>query len=105
MQTLIQVFSTGTTSLRDKVVNDRKLEKFGLQVAAHKKPGRSHGWSKLHMLGAHGAINIQWHAASQTLICRVVTRGGKPHAITSAFIDFLLARLARQIAAIHILPP
>ena len=56
------------------------------------------------MDGGDGAINIQWHAASRTLICRVVTRGGEPHSISSAFIDFLLARMRRQIAFIHVLP-
>ncbi len=104
MQTIIQVISKGTTSLRDRIVNDSKLEEFDLYVATKKKQGRSHGWAKLHMDGGDGAINIQWHAASRTLICRVVTRGGEPHSISSAFIDFLLARMRRQIAFIHVLP-
>ena len=104
MQTLIQVFSVGTTSLRDIIVNDAKLEEFGLYVATQKKQGRQNGWAKLHKEGAHGAINIQWHSASQMLICRVVTRGGKPHSIAGSFVEFLLARLHRKIAAIHILP-
>lgn len=104
MQTIIQVISSGTTSLRDRIVNDPKLGEFDLYVTTQKKPGRSHGWAKLHMEGGDGAINIQWHAASQTLICRVVTRGGEPHSISSAFVDFLLARMRRQIAAIQILP-
>ena len=104
MQTLIQVFATTTTSLRDRVTNDSKLGDFGLRVTAHKKPGRRHGWAKLHMDGGHGAINIEWLGSSQMLVCRVVTRGGRPDAITGAFIQFLLARLRRQITAIHILP-
>ena len=104
MQTIIQVISTRTTSLRDRIVNDPKLKKFDLFVATKKKPGRSHGWAKLHMDGGDGAINIQWHGASRTLICRVVTRGGEPHTISSRFVDFLLARMRRQIAFIHIVP-
>jgi hypothetical protein len=104
MQTLMQVFSKGTQSLRDRVVNDPKLEEFGLIVSEQKRQGRPHGWAKLHMNGANGAINIEWHAASQTLICRVVTRGGKSHTIAGAFLGFLLARFPKQIASIHILP-
>ena len=104
MQTIIQVISKGTTSLRDRIVNDSKLEEFELYVVTKKKQGRSHGWAKLHMYHGDGAINIQWHGASRTLICRVVTRGGEPHSISSAFIDFLLARMRRQIAFIHVLP-
>jgi hypothetical protein len=34
-----------------------------------------------------------------------VTRGGKPHDIAGAFVTFLLARLSKQIASLHILPP
>lgn len=105
MQTLIQVFSKGTASLRDIVVKDCKLEEFGLTVVERKKQGRAHGWAKIHMKGAHGAINIQWHAASQMLLCRIVTRGGMPHDIAGAFIRFLLARHAKLISSIHILPP
>ena len=104
MQTIIQVISSGTTSLRDRIVNDPKLGQFDLYVTAKKKQGRSHGWAKLHLDGGDGAINLQWHGASQTLIARVVTRGGEPHTISSAFVNFLLARMRRQIAAIHILP-
>lgn len=105
MQTIIQVFSKGRKSLRDWIVNDSQLEQFGLVVSEQKRQGRPHGWAKLHMRASHGAINIEWHAASQTLICRAVTRGGKSHKIAGAFIEFLLARSPkRRIASIHILP-
>jgi hypothetical protein len=105
MQTIIQVFSKGSKSLRDRVVKDKKqLKQFGLVVFQQKRQGRPHGWAKLHMNDHNGAINMEWHAASQMLICRVVTRGGKPHDIAGAFITFLLARFSKQIAAVHILP-
>lgn len=105
MQTLIQVFGTSSKSLRDRIVNDPKLEEFDLVVSQFKRQGRPHGWAKLHKDGSHGAINIEWHAASQMLICRIVTRGGRPHDIAGAFLRFLLARLSRQIASIYVLPP
>jgi hypothetical protein len=105
MQTIIQVFSKGAKSLRTQVVDDPQLEKYDLFVSKRKKPGRSNGWAKLCMAGSDGVINIEWHAASQMLICRVVTKGGKPHDISGAFIRFLLARFSKQIASVHILPP
>jgi hypothetical protein len=104
MQTLIQVFGNASGSLRDRIVNDARLKDYDLYVAAYKKQSRSHGWSKLRLNGGHGAMNIHWDAASCMLICRVVTRGGEPSAITGAFVKFLLARLRKQIALIHILP-
>ena len=102
---LIQVYAKGPKSLRDQVVKDARLERFGLVVHEQKRKSRPRGWAKLHKSGSAGAINIEWHSASQTLICRVVTRGGEPHDIAGAFVSFLLARLAKQIVSIHIQPP
>jgi hypothetical protein len=104
MQTIIQVFSTKTSSLRESIVKDGKLNDFGLGVTEQKKKSRAQGWAKLHMKGAHGAINIQWDADTRMLICRIVTKGGEPHSIASAFIGFLLARFTKRIAFIQILP-
>jgi len=104
MQTIIQVISAGTTSLRDTIVNDKQLERFNLKASEHKRLTRRQGWAKLHMKGGYGAINIQWHAASQTLICRIVTRGGQPYMIAGAFISYLLARLRRKIHSIQVIP-
>jgi hypothetical protein len=85
-------------------VNHERLGDYDLRVEAYKKQYRPQGWAKLKMKGEHGAVNIRWDAASSMLICRVVTRGGKPSVITGAFVEFLLARLHRQIQGIHILP-
>jgi len=104
MQTVIQVISTGSTSLRDAIVNDKHLGRFNLVISEHKRLTRPHGWAKLHMPDERGAINLQWHGASQTLICRIVTRGGKPNAIAGAFTNYLLARLSRKIHSIQIIP-
>ena len=52
----------------------------------------------------HGAINLEWHARSSTLICRVVTKlGNKPNSIIGDFVDYLLARHQSRILAIHIM--
>jgi hypothetical protein len=96
MQTIIHVFSKGSKSLRDRVVNDPQLDRFELFVSEQKRSDRSPGWSKLKMKNSTGVINIEWHAASRTLICRIVTRGGKPDAIAGAFMSFLLDRCPRH---------
>jgi hypothetical protein len=104
MQTIIHVFSKGSKSLRDRVVNDPQLDRFELFVSEQKRSDRSPGWSKLKMKNSTGVINIEWHAASRTLICRIVTRGGKPDAIAGAFMSFLLDRCPRHFSSIHIQP-
>ena len=104
MQTVIQVISKRTRSLRDTIVNDKKLVKHGLEVTEQKRQTRAPGWAKIHMPGYPGAINLQWHGASRILICRIVTRGKKPDAIAGAFTRYLLSRLAGQIHLIQINP-
>jgi len=106
MQTVIQVIATGTGSLRNKIMSDPQLEKkFGFIKVWHKQPGRPHGWAKIHSArDVHGAINLEWHARSRTLICRVVTKlGNKPNSIIGDFVDYLLARHQSRILAIHIM--
>jgi hypothetical protein len=105
MQTVIQVIATGRGSLRSQIMRDPKLEKkFKFIKVWAKQPGRPHGWAKLHSASdAHGAINLEWHGRSSTLICRVVTKlGHKPNSIIGDFIDYLLARHQARILAIHI---
>ncbi len=84
MQTVIQVIATGAGSLRNKIMSDPQLEKkFDFIKVWHKQPSRPHGWAKIHSTrDVHGAINLEWHARSRTLICRVVTKHGtKPNSI------------------------
>src|SRR3954465_10311952 len=76
MQTVIQVIATGTGSLRNKIMTDPQLRRFDLIPTEHQRPGRPHGWAKIHSETAHGAINLEWHGRSRTLICRVVTKLG-----------------------------
>jgi hypothetical protein len=104
MQTVIQVIATGTGSLREKIMTDPQLGRFNLIPIEHQRPGRPHGWAKIHSETAHGAINLEWHARSRTLICRVVTKlGNKPNSIIGDFVDYLLARHQSRILAIHIM--
>src|SRR5215510_13937115 len=96
MQTVIHVIATGRGSLRSQIMRDPKLEK---------KFGFIKGWAKIHSSrDAHGAINLEWHGRSNTLICRVVTKlGHKPNSIIGDFIDYLLARHQSRILVIHIM--
>ena len=105
MQTVIQVITSGHGSLREKIMTDSQLRKFELIPTEHQRPGRPHGWAKIHSAhDAHGAINLEWHARSGTLICRVVTKlGHKPNTIIGDFVDYLLARHQSRILAIHIM--
>lgn len=104
MQTVIQVITGGRGSLREKIMNDPQLRRFDLIPTEHQRPGRPHGWAKIHSETAHGAINLEWHGRSGTLICRVVTKSGnKPNSIIGDFIDYLLARHQGRILAIHIM--
>lgn len=104
MQILVQVISAQRGSLRNLIVRDKKLEEYGLKVSSQKKPGRSHGWAKLHSTeGKHGAINIRWEGPSRMLVCRVVTRGdGEPYPIIADFIAYLLSRLQKRIEIVNI---
>ena len=107
MQTVIQVVTTGRGSLRNKIMSDPQLEKkFKLVPTEHLRPGRPHGWAKIHSAReAHGVINLEWHSRTGVLICRVVTKlGNKPNSIIGDFVDYLLARHPRRILAIHIMP-
>jgi hypothetical protein len=105
MQTVIHVISHKGESLRGRIARDSKLEKFNLYTAEGKRWGRRRGWTKLHSSDAQGAINIQWDAPCQMLICRVVNRlGGTPSEITGRFMAYLLARFRREIRAIHVIP-
>ena len=104
MQTVIQVITSGRGSLRERIMSDARLEKFGLIPTEHQRPGRPHGWAKIHSENAHGAINLEWHGATGVLTCRVVTKlGNKPNSIIGCFIDYLLARHQARILAIHIM--
>jgi len=61
-------------------------EKIWLYQAWSKQPGAP-AWLGENSLSArdlHGAINLEWHGRSNTLICRVVTKlGHKPNSITA----------------------
>lgn len=107
MQIVIQVVCTKGSSLREKIANDRALGRHLLQVTQEKRPDRSRGWAKLHSTerDRRGAINVQWLAATNILLARVVTRSGnKPNLIIGDFVDYLIARHKKRIQAISIIP-
>jgi hypothetical protein len=107
MQTVLQIACGNGRSLRDVIAGDTRLAEHGLSVVTERKVGRSPGWTKIRSEDGScpGAINIQWHAESTTLICRVVNRAsGRPHSIIGHFIDYLLRRYRNRIKSITIHP-
>lgn len=106
MQTLVQVICTKGGSMRDEIANNVNLEKSSLEISEMKRQGRRHGWTKVHstLPDRAGAINIEWDADTNILICRIVTRGKrKPGLTIGDFIGFLLDNFKKRIIAINII--
>jgi hypothetical protein len=107
MQTLVQVICSKGPSLRDSIVNDPRLSRYGLVIQKKHQPGRQHGWAKIHSIASdrRGALNIEWDADTSILLCRVVNRGaGRPNLILGDFVDYLFHRFRRRIEAVNIIP-
>ncbi len=112
MQTLVQVICSKGRSLRDAIVNDRRLDAFGFEVQKKQKPGRAPGWATLHSVGKdrkgfpkRGALKVEWDTQTRVLLCRVINRGkGRPDQIVGDFVYYVLARFRRRIEAINVLP-
>lgn len=107
VQILIQTICTRGRSLREAIVGDPRIGRHDLVVVQQKRPGRQRGWAKLRSSrpDRHGAINLEWDADTHVLVSRVVTRGkGRPNLIIGDYIDYLLARHARRIQAINVIP-
>lgn len=108
MQTIVQVICTPGRSVRDAIARHPRIGEHGLVVSAQKNPERAHGWTKLHSSrpGVRGAINVEWNADARILLARVITRGkgGGPGPIVGDFVEFLLARLARRVTCINVMP-
>jgi hypothetical protein len=107
MQTLVQVVCSKGKSLRDVIVNDPKLSEFGLITQKKQQPGRQHGWAKIRSTepSRHGALNIEWDADTNILLCRVVNRGaGRPSQVLGDFVGYLFERCRRRIEAVNIIP-
>lgn len=104
MQTVIQVISNQSDSLRDRIVNDAALKQYHLSVAQEKKKGRNRGWAKI--LGnkdAQGALNIEWQPSARILLGRIVNRGGGcPALLAARYVYYLLQRYRDEIVSIQI---
>jgi hypothetical protein len=106
LTTVITVACYGGESLRDVIVHDVKLERYGLQVSRQKhllaiQDGRSHTSD----YETAGAINLEWDAGTRTLLARIVTRGRRtPDEIVGRLVAYLLGRYQQRIRSIRILP-
>ena len=107
MQSVIQVTCYRGRSLREAIIDDKRLEKHGLAISSQKTSGRNPGWAKLHSADPEvpGAINLEWDPATKTLMARVVTKGkNTPDRITGDFIAYLMRRQRRRIRSILLSP-
>ena len=107
MQTLVQVICSRGRSLRDSIVNDEQLERFGLRIDKKKRRGRKNGWAKIHSVEPRrqGALNVEWDAGKRILSCRVVNRrGGRPYKILGDFVDYLFDRHHGRLRLVNIIP-
>jgi hypothetical protein len=107
MQTIVQVVCSRGKSLRDLIVNDSKLSRFKLAVYKKQQPGRPRGWAKVYGTAPerHGALNVQWHADTRIMVCRVINRGaGRPGLILGDFIAYLFSRHHHRIKSVNIIP-
>lgn len=102
MQTVVLVICNRARSLREVIARDKKLTTFGLRVVQSKRTHRKPGWAKLISTKKHpGAINVVWDKASQTLICRAVTKNrNNPCYTIGDFLAYLLARHSGRIGAV-----
>ncbi len=103
---MVHVTCYGAASLRDRIVHDRRLERYELAVVRQKTPGRNPGWAKLYAIDyTHGAVNLEWDASTRSLLARIVNRAkGKPDVVVGRFVAYLLARHRHRIRSITIHP-
>jgi hypothetical protein len=107
MQSVIHVTCYGGGSLREAIINDKRLAKYNLVVLKHKMSGRNPGWAKLHSTDpeVRGAINLEWDPATKTLMARIVTKGtGTSDRITGDLVAYLMRCQRRKIRSILLLP-
>jgi hypothetical protein len=107
MQTVIQVFTAGRTSLRERIGNDEKLEAWRLRVIRRHKQGRKPGWAKIGSTEAEvrGTINVVWDGSARILTCRVVSKmGNKPSQLIGDFMAYLIERHRRTIRTVNLFP-
>jgi hypothetical protein len=107
VQILVLVPCSSGPSIRDTIVGDPELSAFQLDLLKEKRRGRRPGWAKLKsaIQGVDGALNIQWHANTATLECRIVTKlDSDPSPIVGDLIAYLMDRYSDRIQAIHIIP-
>jgi hypothetical protein len=106
MQVVINVQSSGSRSLRDAIVSSpHALEEAGLEVVHEKRASRSRGWAKLRATdrAVTGVLNLEWHAATKTLIARTVFRSrARRELIVAMFLYFLFSSFPSRVRAVTV---
>lgn len=108
MQIVVIAHCTKGHSLRDAIVKtllSSRLEP--LVVSETERKTRNPGWTKIHSRDQkRGAVNVRWEAASSTLECRVVTKGGqKTSPVLGDFVTYLMNNHRTRIRALTITSP
>ncbi|MCX6070232.1 MAG: hypothetical protein NTU91_05130 [Chloroflexi bacterium] len=107
MQILVLVPCSKGPSLREAMVSDPELLRFQLDLVKEKLRGRRPGWAKLKsaLQGIDGSLNIQWHANTSMLECRIITKSDSdPAPIAGDLVAYLMDRFSERIQAIHLIP-
>lgn len=106
MQTLVQVLCTRGPSVREAIGAYGRIARYNLQVTKQHRPGRAHGWAKVHSTRKQrrGAMNLEWDPKTSILTGRVVTRGkNRPNRLIADFVDFMLgSRFKGRVKSINI---
>lgn len=106
MQTVVEVVCSKGPSLRKLIVHDDQLHTHELKLESQQRLHRPDGWAKLRGTHPHqpGALNIEWHSRTATLVCRVVNKGdARPSGILGSFINYLFDKHRERVKAVIIL--
>lgn len=101
MQILIHALCTRGPSLREGMTGDSRLADFNLEMVHGRQKGRAPGWMTVRSTNSKtGRLRIEWHASTQSLVARAVTRTTVPAPIVGDFINYLLAEWSSRIQTI-----
>jgi len=92
-------------SLRDEIVNDRRLNNY-FWIVKKQEPGRAPGWARLRSINkdSKGTIQLKWDAKTKMLLCSIVNKAnGRPADIVGELISYLLSNFQKKIRVINIL--
>jgi hypothetical protein len=106
MLTHVQVVTTSIKSLRNRIVNDPKLDEY-FRIIKKQEPNRAPGWARLRSIHStqQGTVQIEWNAKTKMLLCSIVNKAkGRPDDVVGELVRYLLCRFSNHIRLITIIP-